>query len=231
MKRNRIKRLVFCGLTLITFSALFIYWLGFWIISTKWKREFENYQVAMWSNEIEKSANTPQNFNSVFDTLYPYARQNKINKKYKDQVYKHLLGFKENRSFGNRFYSQIVAESLLNEKKDICNNMFDKSLILAYGLENFTTPSKCVDHYLNNIKIKYPIGKEGEFHITKGIAELSHFKFKKEIIELSEWEILELIIAFDFGNYQFDKFHNPELFEKRLQLLQRVLDRNRKEMK
>lgn len=200
-----------------------IYWVGYWVISTEWQRNFSKNQVLNWATEINNTAPISENFISIFDTLFPSARQNSIRYKYKDLVFKHLLGGMPSRSWGN-YYSQITADLILSQKKNmIWDNFFEKTLVLAYGLEYYASPSKCVDFYLKNVLIQYPINQKDTFLIIQGIENLSQFKFGKNISELSEDEVIEIIISIDYKRAYLDRFHNSTLFEKRKKQLKRML--------
>ncbi len=222
-----IKRTILFLTIAVFVFCLLTYFVGFWVISTEWKREFSTEQISNWTKDIENTPKISENFKSIFSTLKPFASKNEIKIKYHDYIWKHLFGFWPKRRHSSNFYSQKVAELILKTDERIWKNLFDQSLILAFGIENFVTPSKCVDYYLNNVIVYYPINSIDTIHKITGINGIANYKFNKNIVELTEDEVLEVIVSFDFGNKRLDKFYDSALLEKRKKTLKLMLKRKK----
>ena len=104
-------------------------------------------------------------------------------------------------------------------------SFFNNYLVLAYGLEDFITPTQAKIFYLNNVEVYFPTNSPDTIIIIKGIKNIAEIKFKKEIGELSRDEILEIIIVIDNNRERYDKEINPELFKSRMDVLRRVIQK------
>lgn len=206
--------------------SFFGYFLGHWILKTEHIREYNNVRFKEYVFSIKQTQELPHNFNKIFNTIYPNARTNEIESSYKDYFWKHFIGVYPRRNQGNYFFSLKIS-SLLNQKdKHIIKskNLLNQDLVLAYGIEEHVTPSKCVDFYFNQLTIE--ISSRECYTLKKliGINEISNFFFNKPVFKLNQTEIIELLARIECYIFGFSEQFIP----KRTQLLKSVFEKNNK---
>ncbi len=199
------------------------YFLGQWVLKTEHAREYDDIRFKGYISSVKQTKGLSKNFNKIFNTICPNARTNEIKSSYKDYVWNHFTGVYPRRKQGNDFYSLKVS-SFFNQK-DIhikWESLLNQDLVLAYGLEQHLSPSKCVDFYFNNFTIEIPA--RGCYTSKKliGINEISQFYFNKPIPELNQTEIIEIIARIDC--YRLN--HTEQYLTKRIQILKRVFEKN-----
>ncbi|MCP4520354.1 MAG: hypothetical protein GY827_01440 [Cytophagales bacterium] len=170
-------------------------------------------------SSIRKTDILSQNFNKIFDVIYPEVRTNKIESSYKDYIWKHLTGVYPRRNYGKRFYSLKVSQ-VLNKQGEInkSKSLLNQDLVLAYGLEEFVSQSKCVDYFFNNLLIEIPIEESNTSKKLIGLNEISSHYIRKPITDLNENEIIKLISIIDCHQH---KVPNNQL-NGRIKLLKNI---------
>ena len=143
---------------------------------------------------VDSSVSPPNNFIKIWDKLYPESRHNGMNK----QLLSEFTSEFTNSRLYNCTCDEIGYLALDNDNHKFKFNI-DKGVgryrQFGYGLQYYTTPQKCFDFWINNAIIW------GD-HYLKSLNELSILKLKKNVEELNQTEIVQLITYRYLGYYK-----------------------------
>ena len=190
------------GIRLITLGAtgiFFILTIGlmcihFWL-SVKWKDFYTEQEMKAMALQIESARILPENFYMTYDKVYPESRNISIGQMTL-KVIGHLLTLNESEIQSARPCNCLVASYYFDNKLPMRYHGWS-SYILTYGLENYTSPSKCLDFLYEQLQIR----------------SLANQYFSKNIDELTERQNLELILRMKRQKF-YDE--NPALLAKEL---------------
>jgi hypothetical protein len=143
---------------------------------------------------IDSSISPPDNFLKVWDRLYPASRNSGMNK----QLWSELT-----REFGNSKLDNCKCDEVgylaWNNRNHNFKFNIDKGVgkyrQFGYGLQYYSTATKCFDFWLNNDII-------WDNHYLKDLDELSMIKFKKNVESLHQTEVIQLIAYRNLGYYR-----------------------------
>jgi len=187
MKRKKIIRL-FIFFTLILILGVYFYLKFCWL--TLYSFDDMKYNA----NIVNSSPPLPANFLKVWDRLFPNTRNNGMNK----QLWSELTSEIGNSNFYNCRCDEIGYLAWNHDNYYFKFNMkkgIGQYRKFGYGLEYYTTPSKCFDFWYNNAIIW-----NGKY--LKDLDELSEINFKKSIVSLNQLEIIELIVYRNIGYFK-----------------------------
>jgi len=202
---------------LITLLVVLVvgYFVGKWVLNTGYVREYYKDDFNSCVVQIQNSPPLPNVINDVFEKIYPYARENKIKDSYRDYVWKHIMGKYPRRKKGSTYYSLKTSE-LFNNNFNHRRNLLNPDLILAYGIEKHTSPSKCVDYYFNNVSVEIKNDSANAIKSLKGINDVSSYYFQKSTTDLSQDEVFKLLAVIEWRNKPKDELDGRVKLLKRL---------------
>lgn len=180
-------------LTLFIVGLICVY---FWL-TTKWTDFYTEKEMQTMTNEIELAEQLPDNFYYAYDKIYPDQRYRSLAKMSFQAIWFTLT--MNNDKLRNYKQCNCIWATNFFENKVPINYHSWTSYITAYGLEKYTTESKCLDYVYSKI----------------GIDSLAINYFSKPIYELTIKQNIELIL----------RLKSPTLYEKRPELLEKELEK------
>jgi len=192
--------------------VLFIAILGVIILLTSkllsykygWKKHFNETNIIEFAESINNSESLPDNFILVYDRIFPKKRTTKLSKTLFYSIPMQMLSgkYRENLYSPTFDLSRQFYYELVNSKSRKCYH--DCFVFLSFALNKYTTPEKCFDFIANNSDFLYN---------QIGISQASNFYFKKEIMDLSDKEIVGLILML-----QNPALYNPRRYPERYRM-------------
>lgn len=187
MKRKKVFRVLLIW-TLLIYIGIYLFLKFSWL--TLYSFDDMKYNAKI----VDSSISQPDNFLKVWDRLYPESRNNGMNK----QLWSELTRELGNSNSYNCKCDEIGYLAWNNDNHSFKFNI-DKGVgkyrQFGYGLQYYTTPIKCFDFWLNNDII-------WNGHYLKDLNELSMINFKRNVENLNQTEIIQLIAYRNLGYYR-----------------------------
>jgi hypothetical protein len=185
----------------ITGAILTLFFIGlisvyFWL-STKWTDFYTESEMQTMTKEIDLTEPLPDNFYIAYDKIFPNQR-NRTLAKMSFQAIWYTLTMNDDRLMNYKQCNCIWTTNFFENKVPINYHSWT-SLIIAHGLEKYTSESKCLDYSYHKL----------------GIDSLSIRYYSIPIQELTTKQNIELIL----------RIENPVLYEKRPELLEKEIEK------
>jgi hypothetical protein len=177
----------------LSILVLVITLLGFLYLKFCWIQISSANEMKFNASIVDSIAPLPNNFLKIWDNLYPNSRNNGMNKQLWSEITRELGSKKK---YNNCYCDEIGYTAWNNDNlhfKFNLNKLIGNYRKFGYGLEYYTTPAKCFDFWINN-----DILWDGKY--LRNLNELSLINFKKNIEQLNDIEITELIIYRKLGD-------------------------------
>ena len=183
--------------------------LGFWLFKTRWQLFISKQQMKEFASELTNSEPLPENFLRVYKVIYPKHVDTSLTEMIFFNYVVRLV-FRDHdydskpHCFCDLIYDiQVTKNDKLRDIEWI-GRVVD--LEYGFGLEKYTTPDKCFRYFINeNIR-------QLEVRLDRNLYP--NFT-RDKVASMTNDEIIELILL--LKSYErFNRFENPELFEKYL---------------
>jgi hypothetical protein len=221
----KVKHFFVFGFFLFLF-CIAAYFLSQWFVMTEWKRSIGEDRVKELAKLINDGPPIPSNFNTLLETYYLGCREKDMNGKFYSLMVKTLTGINSKKHHGEQFFMEKTANLLLDGSRLNTNSFLDHGLILAYGLGNYTSASKCVDYYMWNKPLVCYDSIQSKPIKLIGIEEISQHYFSKTIEKLNRNQLIELIVYMEPVSHVYRKEASLERFNKRKKLINAIIRMN-----
>jgi hypothetical protein len=200
-------------LTLVVLILVFV--LGFigWH-KFSWSIYIEKYKVMELSELVNKSEALPDNFYHVYDKLFPNQRHTRVLKSLMLEGISGLFNSRGSEKYYSptrRLSNMIYMAYATKNKQRIESGL---SLYFSFALDKYTTPEKCFDYYVHH----------QDFAQNRiGIRSVSVDLFSKEIKNLSDTEIIELILLLE-NPIVYNRNLHPDNVKKEMEKLYNTIN-------
>ena len=187
--KKAIKILAYSIGTFLTILLIGLFCTCGWL-SNKWSDFYTELEMKEIANQVNNAPELSENFYTAFDRIYPVHRNMTVRKMSVGVIWGLLS---KNEDILNSKQCNCIRSSYSFKSKVPIIYHSWSHYITAHGIENFTTPDKCLDF----------------IYASRKLEENSTKYFNKSFSELSVNENLELII----------RLERPSLYETRPELL------------
>lgn len=203
--KNLHKILIIIVIVFLTMTSIII-GTGYFFIKNSWSKFLTEQEVEQLVEYIETSEDLPHNVTDLFEKIYPGLYENYLNKAFIKSIYSS---------------NQILCPCRL-----AANNLpidFTKAYkavrhyypaTITWKIEEKTTQRKCFDFFLQSFDFTDNI---------IGVGQAAKIYFDKELEDLTEDEILEIILRTKNSSL-YNKRKFPDLFEEELNKLKREIN-------
>jgi hypothetical protein len=183
--------------------------IGFWLVKTRWKMHISNNEMKEFAKELTDSQPLPENFIRIYQTISP----NHINTTMTEMIvfnYIVRLVFRDyDYDTKPHCYCDLIYDIQVKQNAKLRDIEWTGRVVdmeYGFGLEKYTTPDKCFTYFINQ-------------HINQVFSRLDHNLYpnmtRDNVANMSDDEIIELLLLLKSVD-RFNKFKNPELFDKYL---------------
>jgi len=183
--------------------------IGFWLISTRWQLFISKRQMKEFAAELTNSEPLPDNFMRIYKVIYP---------KHIDTSLREMIFFNYVVRFVSRdhdydskphCFCDLVYDKQVKHNENLRDIDWTGRLVdleYGFGLEKYTTPDRCFRYFIND-------------HINIILSKIDRSLYpnlsRESIASMTDDEVIELILLLKSPE-KFNRFKNPELFDKYL---------------
>jgi len=171
--KKRVLKYTIWILLIVVASSL----LGYYYIRNSWEDFVTQKELTEFITKVKYANEMPERFYGLYENEHPNILSSNLNK----QIRSSLISddFTKNPCLLAAMISEISRKDADSTK--ISNR---KAYTLAWKLEEEATQKECLNWVLENYKFDLYI---------HGVEEVAHFYFKKEVSELSDRELSDII--------------------------------------
>lgn len=162
--------------TIIMFALLFT---AHWWISNSWKRYYSQSDMVQIAEIMNNAPVLPENFYQAYNKVNPGQRNLTLNQMKINMIIASLSLNDESGSKTSHCNCMIVGQ-FIDNKIPVSYHSW-RTLLLAQGLEIYTTEEKCLDYIYTNIKVKEHARK----YFDKPLENLTYIQCIELILRLN----------------------------------------------
>ncbi len=203
---NALKVFVICSIILTVMEL----GVGYWLLKTRWQLFISKQQMKEFAAELTNSEPLPENFLRVYRTISPKHIDTSLTEMIFLNYVVRLLSRDHSYESKPHCFCDLIYDIQVNKNETLRNIDWTGTRIVdleyGFGLEKYTTPDKCFTYFMNE-------------HIRKLVTKLDHNLYpdisRDRIASMTDDEIIELMLLLK-SHDRFNKYSNPDLFEKYL---------------
>ena len=191
--------------------------IGYWLLSSRWELHITENEMEEFARDLKESEPLPENFLRIYQALFPkHVNATMSELLFNNYAYRFILRDTDYDSRPHCFCDLIYDIQVLHNKK-LENIEWPgrlKDLEYGFGLEKFTTPERCFTYFMNE-------------HIATLKRKLNPTMYpdlvNKRVADMTDDEILQFIVIMK-DSEKYDRYQNPDLFDKHYQQYKHKLE-------
>lgn len=183
--------------------------IGFWLLKTRWHLFISKTQMREFAQELTDSEPLPENFLRIYQVIYPKHVNTSLTEMIFFNYVVRLVSRDHDYDSKPHCFCDLIYDIQEKHNEELDNIEWAGRLVdleYGYGLEKYTTPDRCFRYFMNE-------------HIRQLVSKIDHSLYpnisRDNIANMTDDEVIEVILLLK-SQKRFNRFKNPELFEKYL---------------